>query len=256
MKRLAFLFLFLQSILFSQIKTETVEYKDGSTTLKGFIAYKTEASQKMPAVIIVHEWWGLNDYPKMRAKQIAEMGYLAFAVDMYGNGKSTTDPQEAGKLAREFYSDIPKLRQRITAAYEYIKHNKMVDPEKIATIGYCFGGGVALELARTGTNIKGAVCFHGAIATPHPEETKNVKAKILVFLGADDKYESDADKKSFENEMNNAGVDWQLNLYSGTVHAFTNPAAGNDPSKGAAYNERADKRSFNEMEYFFKEIFK
>ena len=254
-KLFAVFFLLTAVAATAQIKTETVEYKDGDTVLKGFIAYNSKIKSKAPAVMIVHEWWGLNDYPKMRAKQLAEMGYFAFAVDMYGEGKVVTTPQEAGKLAGEVRSDIPKLRKRIVSALDFIKKDKRVDPNRVAVIGYCFGGGVALELARTGADIKGAICFHGGVNTPHPEETKDVKAKILVCLGADDKYETPADVKSFEDEMNRLNVDWQLNYYSGAVHAFTNPNAGNNPASGVAYNARADKRSFEEMKMFLKEIF-
>jgi len=254
MWRFAILTLLLQLPLFAQIKTETVEYKDGDVTLKGFLAYK-ESTSKLPAIMIVHEWWGLDDYPKMRAQQLAELGYFAFAVDMYGDGKIAVSPDEAGKLAGELRGNISKLRNRINAALEFIKKNKRVNTSKVAVIGYCFGGGVALELARSGADIKGAVGFHCPMATPNPSETKNVKAKILLCQGADDKFLPEADIKTFENEMNNAKVDWQLNFYSGAVHSFTNPKSGNNSSSGIAYNERADKRSFETMKQFLQEIF-
>jgi dienelactone hydrolase len=256
MLRLAIIILLLSQIrLFSQIKTETVEYKDGGVNLKGFIAFEENITGKLPVVMIVHEWWGLNDYPKMRAQQLAELGYLAFAVDMYGDGKVAVSPADAGKLAGAVRGDIPKLRDRINSAFEFIKSDKRADPSKIAIIGYCFGGGVALELARTGADLKGAVCFHGGVSTPNPAETKIVKAKILICQGGDDKNVSDKDLKSFQDEMNGLKVDWQINIYSGAVHAFTNPKAGNNPSSGVAYNERADKRSFAEMKQFLNEVF-
>lgn len=254
MLRLAILTLLLQIPLLAQVKTATVEYKDGNTVLKGFIAYK-ESMKKLPAVLIVHEWWGLNDYPKMRAKQLAELGYLAFTVDMYGDGKVAATPEEAGKLAGGVRGDITALRQRINAALDFIKNDPRVDPNKIAAMGYCFGGGVVLELARSGADIKGVISFHGGLSTPNPSETKNVKAKILICHGADDKYVSDKDIKTFEDEMNSNKVDWQMNFYSGAVHAFTNPNAGNNNASGVAYNANADKRSFEEMKRFFTEIF-
>lgn len=255
MLRLALILLLSQVQLFSQIKTETVEYKDGDVTLKGFIAYKGSGSAKLPAVLIVHEWWGLNDYPKLRAKQLAELGYFAFAVDMYGDGKIAASPDEAGKLAGAVRGDISKLRARINSAFEYVRKDKRVDPSKIAAIGYCFGGGVVLELARSGDDVKGVVCFHGGVATPNPSETKNVKAKILICQGGDDKFVPEKDLKSFQDEMNGLKVDWQINIYSGAVHSFTNPKSGNNPSSGAAYNEKADKRSFEAMREFLIEVF-
>jgi dienelactone hydrolase len=247
--------LLLQIPLLAQVKTEIVNYKDGDLNLKGFLAYK-ESKTKLPVVLIVHEWWGLNDYPKMRAQQLAGLGYAAFAVDMYGDGKVAATSDEAGKFAGEVRGDISKLRSRINAAYEFIKHDKRINPDKIAIIGYCFGGAVALELARTGVDLKGAVVFHGGLSTANPSETKSVKAKILVCTGGDDKFVSEKDILAFQDEMNKAKVDWQINIYSGAVHAFTNPKSGNNPASNVAYNENADKRSFEAMKQFFNEIFK
>ena len=254
MWRFALITLLLQIPLLAQAKTEIVNYKDGNTNLKGFFACK-ESKSKLPVVLIVHEWWGLNDYPKMRAQQIAGLGYAAFAVDMYGDGKVATSPDEAGKFAGEVRGDLSKLRNRINAAYEFIKKDKRIDPHKIAIIGYCFGGTVALELARSGADLKGVVVFHGGLSTANPSETKNVKAKILVCTGGDDKYVPEKDILAFQDEMNKAKVDWQINIYSGAVHAFTNPKSGNNPASNVAYNENADKRSFEAMKQLFKEIF-
>jgi dienelactone hydrolase len=255
MFKLFLIYLLLQVSILSQIKTEVVKYSDGTTNFKGFIAYNSGMSQKAPAVLIVHEFWGLNDYPKMRAEQLAGMGYVVFAVDMYGDGKVASSVEEASKLAGSVKSDINLLRNRIKTAFEFIKKDSRVNPDKIAIIGYCFGGTVALELARTGADVKGVVCFHGGVTTPNPQETKNVKAKILLCLGGNDKYVPDTDKKSFEDEMNNAGVDWQMIIYSGAVHSFTNPKSGNNPSTGAAYNKNADVRSYNAMKQFLTEVF-
>jgi len=255
MLRFFLLLLLVQIPLIAKIKTETVEYKDGDVILKGFLAYNTDSSSKLPAVLIVHEWWGLNDYPKMRAQQLAELGYVAFAVDMYGDGKVAASNDEAGKLAGSIRGDIPKLRNRINIALDWLKQNPHVDPDKIAAIGYCFGGTVALELARSGADIKGVVTFHGGLSTPNPADTKDVKAKILVCTGGDDKSVPEKDIMAFQKEMNDAKVDWQMNIYSGAVHAFTNPKSGNNPAVGVAYNEKADKRSFEAMKQFFHEIF-
>ena len=255
MLRILFLLLLIQIPLIAKIKTETIEYKDGDVILKGFLAYNTNSTAKSPAVLIVHEWWGLNDYPKMRAQQLAELGYVAFAVDMYGDGKVAASNDEAGKLAGGIRGDIPKLRNRINIALAWLKQNPHVNPNKIAAIGYCFGGTVALELARSGADIKGVVIFHGGLNTPNPADTKDVKAKILVCTGGDDKSVQEKDISAFQKEMNDAKVDWQVNIYSGAVHAFTNPKSGNNPAIGVAYNEKADKRSFEAMKQFFHEIF-
>ena len=255
MLRFLFLMMLIQIPLLAKVKTEIVEYKDGDVTLKGFLAYNTNSTEKLPAVIIVHEWWGLNEYPKMRAQQLAELGYAAFAVDMYGDGKVASSGEEAGKLAGSIRGDIPKLRKRINVALDWLKQNPHVNPNKIAVIGYCFGGTVALELARSGADIKGVVTFHGGLGTPNPADTKDVKAKILVCTGGDDKFVPQTDIMAFQKEMNDAKVDWQMNVYSGAVHSFTNPKSGNNPAMGVAYNENADKRSFEAMKQFFIEIF-
>jgi len=255
MFRVFLLLVLAQISLLSKVKTEIVEYKDGDVTLRGFLAYNTNTTEKLPAVLIVHEWWGLNEYPKMRAQQLAELGYVAFAVDMYGAGKIASSPEEAGKLAGNIKGNIPELRNRINAAIDWLKQNKHVNPNKIAAIGYCFGGTVALELARSGADVKGVVVFHGGLSTPDASANKTVKAKILICTGGDDKYVPQTDIMAFQKEMNEAKVDWQINVYSGAVHAFTNPKSGNNPSIGVAYNENADKRSFEAMKQFFREIF-
>jgi dienelactone hydrolase len=256
MLRFLFMLLLIQIPLIAEVKTETVEYKDGDSVLKGFFAYNADLTTKLPAVLIVHEWWGLNDYPKMRALQLAELGYAVFAVDMYGDGKVAGSSEEAGKLAGNIRGDIPKLRNRINIALDWLKQNPHVNPDKVAAIGYCFGGMVALELARSGAAINGVVVFHGGLITPNPADTKNIKAKILVCTGGDDKSIPEKDIIAFQKEMNDAKVDWQLNIYSGAVHAFTNPKSGNNPASGVAYNEEADKRSFEAMRQFFLEIFR
>jgi dienelactone hydrolase len=241
---------------FPQIHTETVEYKDGDVILKGFLAYNESIKEKRPGVLVVHEWYGLNDYAKMRTEQLAKLGYVAFAADIYGNGIVAKNSEEAGKLAGEYRKDLAKFRRRLNAALEVIEQNKLVDRNNVAAIGYCFGGGGVLELARSGADIKGVVSFHGGLSTPNPDDAKNIKAKVLVLHGADDPYVNAEQIEAFRKEMNAAEVDWQMNYYSYAVHAFTNQNAGNDPSKGAAYNEKADKRSWQAMKDFFDEIFK
>jgi len=238
------------------IKTEAVEYKDGDTALEGYLAYDDSAKAPQPLVLVVHEWWGLNDYAKGRARQLAEMGYVAFAVDMYGKGVLATDAKQAGELAGKLRSDRKLMRQRITAALEAAKANPRVDAKRIAAIGYCFGGTVVLELARSGADIAAVVSFHGGLDTPAPADGKNIKCKVLVLSGADDRSVPLSQIASFEDEMRQGKVDYQIVLYGGAVHGFTKPANGNDPSKNVAYNAEADRRSWQAMKDFFAEIFK
>lgn len=237
------------------IHTEAVEYKDGDATLEGYLAYNDTIKEKVPGILIVHEWTGINDYTKMRVEQLAKLGYVAFAADIYGKGIRPQTMEEAGKQAAIYRSDRPLMRKRANLGLEVLKKNPMVDVNRIAAIGYCFGGGTVLELARSGADIKGAVSFHGNLDTPDPDDAKNIRAKVLVLHGADDPNVPAEQVAAFEKEMRNAKVDWQLVKYGNAVHSFTNPASGDDPAKGVAYNEKADKRSWIAMRQFFEELF-
>ncbi len=238
------------------VRTEKVTYRQGDTELVGFLAYDDAAAGRRPGVLVAPEWWGLNDYAKRRAEQLARLGYVAFALDMYGKGKTTTDPKEAGLLAGRFRSDRQLMRARAAAGLEVLKGRPLVDPARLAAIGYCFGGTVVLELARSGADLKGVVSFHGGLATPNPADAKNIKGKVLVLHGADDTFESPAEIAAFQEEMRQGHVDWQMVFYGGAVHSFTNPDAGKAGIKGVAYNEAADRRSWQAMQDFFAEIFK
>lgn len=237
------------------IHTEIVNYKQGDTVLEGYLAYDDSIKEKMPGVLIVHEWTGVGPYVKKRAEQIAALGYVGFAIDIYGKGIRPKDSKEASIQAGIYRSDRSLMRERAKAGLEKLKKYRFVDPQRIAAIGYCFGGGVVLELARSGADIAGVVSFHGNLDTPHPEDAKNIKAKILVCHGADDPYVTPEHVMAFQNEMRAAGVDWQMISYGNAVHSFTNPDSGNAPSGGAAYNEKADRRSWEAMKSFLKEIF-
>jgi dienelactone hydrolase len=240
----------------SEVKTEAVEYKHGDTVLEGYLAYDDAMEGKLPAVLVVHEWMGLGDHAKNSANKLAEMGYVAFAVDIYGKGVRAKDTKEAAELAGKYRGgDRSLLRGRINAALEWIRQHEKVDAQNVAAIGYCFGGTTVLELARSGADVKGVVSFHGGLGAVNAEDAKKIKCKVLVLHGADDPYVSAEEIAGFKKEMRDAGVDWQMIYYSGAVHSFTNPAAGNDNSKGAAYNEKADKRSWEAMRLFFFEIF-
>jgi dienelactone hydrolase len=259
----AFILLFLSLMCFlifayeasAKIIAKDIEYKDGDTALQGYLAYDDSLKGKLPGILIVHEWNGLGNYVKNRAQQLAGLGYVAFCADIYGKGIRPQTMEECAKQATIYRSDRQLMRRRANAGLEELKKQKMTDGLNLAAIGYCFGGGVALELARSGSDIKGAVSFHGNLDTPNLLDAKNIKAKILVLHGAQDPYTSSEQISTFQKEMKDAGIDYQFIIYSGAVHRFTNPEAGNDPSKGTAYNEKADKRSWQAMKDFYNEIF-
>ena len=240
---------------FAAIKTETIEYKEGDTTLEGVLIYDDSIMNKRPGILIAHQWKGLTDYEKKRGEMLAKLGYVAFAADIYGKGIRPKDVQEAGQFSAKYKNDRPLLRRRVNAAFEQLKKSQFVDAQKTAAIGYCFGGTTVLELARSGADIDGVVSFHGALATPTPDDAKNIKGKVLALHGADDPFVPPAEVQGFEEEMRKAKVDWQLVAYGNSVHSFTDWNAGNDNSKGAAYNEKADKRSWEDMKDFFNELF-
>jgi dienelactone hydrolase len=239
----------------AKIKTEVVEYKQGDTILEGYLAYDpAKVKKSAPGVLVVHEWTGVGPYVQKRAELLAEMGYVAFAADIYGKGVRPANPDAAGKEAGKYKGDRKLMRERVLAGLNVLKARKEVNPRKTAAIGYCFGGTTVLELARAGADVKGVVSFHGGLDSPNPADGKNIKAKVLVLHGADDPYVPAKDIAAFEDELREGGVDWQLVKYAKAVHSFTNPGAGNDPSKGAAYNADADRRSWEAMKVFFKEI--
>lgn len=256
MKKFIFLtlLLFWQADAHAAIHTETVEYKDGDTILEGYLAYDDAIETKRPGVLIVHEWMGLGPYAQRRAREIAGLGYVAFAADIYGKGVRPQNHEEAGEQAGIYKKDRASMRQRVNAGLQILEDHPLVDPSRMAAMGYCFGGTAVLELARSGADVRGVVSFHGGLDTPHPEDAKNIKAKVLVLHGADDPFSPASEVAQLENEMKNAGVDYQVVLYEGAVHSFTNPETGNDPSKGAAYNESADKRSWEAMKQFFQKV--
>jgi dienelactone hydrolase len=255
MKYFLICILLIASSANATIKTQTIEYKEGDTVLEGYLAYDTAGAAKKPGVLIVHDWTGLRETMKKRAEMLAKMGYVAFAADIYGKGIRPTDPKEASKVAGSYKNNRTLLRARVNAGLDELEKQSNVDKSKVAAIGYCFGGTTVLELARSGADIRGVVTFHGGLDSLHPEDAKNIKAKILILHGADDPFVPADQVKAVETELTNAKVDWQLIKYSGAVHSFTIPEAGNDNSKGAAYNEKADKRSWQAMKDFFQEIF-
>jgi dienelactone hydrolase len=256
MKNLIFALLVLLCAMKTQaaVHTETVEYKQGDTTLEGFLAYDDSISGKRPGVLVVHQWFGLTDYEKLRATQLAQLGYVAFCADIYGKGVRPKEASEAGALAGKYKTDRALLRARVNAALDVLKKNELVDTTRVAAIGYCFGGTTVLELARSGADLNGVVSFHGGLDSPTPADGKNIKCKVLALAGADDPFQKPEDLTAFESEMRDNKVDWQIVFYGGAVHAFTQPDPG-FVNAGAKYNEKADKRSWEAMKTFFAEIF-
>ena len=239
------------------IKEEVVTYKAGDKTMKGFIVYNDANKKPTPAVLIVHEWWGLTEYPKQRAHQLAEMGYVAFCVDMFGEGKVADNVEDAKKYSGEVYSNPATLKERFLAAYETLIKRKDVDVKKVAAIGYCFGGTVCLNAATMGAPLVGVVSFHGGLAGIKASKDL-LKAKILVCHGGADKFISEDDITNFKKQMNDAGATYDFKVYEGALHAFTNPKSTENGKKFGlpiAYNEAADKASWIDMKAFFKKVF-
>jgi dienelactone hydrolase len=239
----------------AKIVTQTIEYQQGDTALEGYLAYDDAVAGKRPGVLVVHQWFGLTDYEKHRAEQLAALGYVAFCADIYGKDSRPKNVQEAGAQAGKYKGDRALLRARVNAALDELKKNDLVDAGRVAAIGYCFGGTTVLELARSGADLNGVVSFHGGLDSPTPADGKNIKCKVLVLAGADDPFQKPDDLTAFESEMRDAKVDWQIVFYGGAVHAFTQPNPG-FVNAGAKYNEKADKRSWQAMKDFFAEIFK
>jgi len=240
-----------------KIKEEIVSYTADGVTLKGFVAYDENVTGKRPAILIVPEWWGLNDYPKMRARKLAELGYIAMAADVFGNGKIAANPTEAQELTAPFYKDPVILKKRLDAAQKKIREYKQTDPENIAIIGYCFGGFAALNYAKLGADLKGVVSFHGGMGGAPLDKTL-LKAKVLVCHGANDKFVAQKDVEDFKHKLDSLGVENTLKIYPNATHAFTNPeatATGKKFNMPIEYNADADRDSWNDMKIFLAGIF-
>lgn len=239
------------------VKEENVTYSADTATLNGFVAYDQNSTARRPVVLIVHEWWGLNDYVRSRARQLAEMGYLAMAVDMFGNGKTADNPQDAQAYASPFYTNAQLMKTRIDAALNRVKQFPQADTANIAGIGYCFGGAVVLNTAKLGADFKGVVSFHGSLAGVTPKK-ELLKAKVLVCHGNADSFVPAAEVAQFRKSMDSIGADYTFKTYDSATHAFTNPDATETGKKfniPIAYNAEADKASWNDMKAFFDRIF-
>lgn len=242
----------------SVIAGNEITYQDDSVQLKGFVAYDSTTNDKRPVVLVLPEWWGIGDYTKGRAKQLAELGYLAIAVDMYGNGAEAADPEAAGKMAAGFYADPQMAKRRFDAALARILSYPQADAAKVAAIGYCFGGAQVLNVARLGEKLNGVVSFHGNLVGVKPDKN-TLKARILICHGEADQFVKQAEVDQFRKQMDSAGIAYTFKSYPGATHAFTNPAAtvtGKKFRMPIEYDEAADKASWNDMKAFFADIFK
>ena len=236
------------------LHSEPVAYKQDTASLEGLLVYDA-SKPKAPGIVLVPDWMGMTDLARQYAEKVAKLGYVVLVADIYGKNFRPKDMQAASAQASLYKNDRALIQARARAALDQLLKSAKVDTSRIAAMGYCFGGGVALELARSGANLDGVISFHGNLDTPHPDQAKNIKGEVLVQHGADDPFVTQDQVKAFEDEMRAAKVDWHLIQYGGAVHGFTNPNAGSDNSKGMAYNAKADKRSFQAMQDFYQEIF-
>lgn len=245
--------LLLSAPLSAALHTEVVEYQDGDVKLKGYLAYDDSIEGPRPAVLVAPEWWGLNDYTRGRAEMLAELGYVAFAVDMYGDGKTTDDPKQAEAWMKAITADAGAWQNRAKAGFAALKKQQDVDPEQLAAIGYCFGGSTVMQLAYAGADLAGVASFHGSLP-PAPAGVK-LKPSVLIAHGDADPMVPPERVKAFTDALNAAGADWQLLSYSGAQHAFTNPAADDYKIPGVKYDEKADARSWDALQLFLGEVF-
>jgi dienelactone hydrolase len=236
------------------IVTKTIDYRDGEKLLEAFVAYDDRFTAPRPVVLINHTWVGRDNFVEGKAHKIAELGYVGFAVDMYGKGILGSSPEESAKLMKPFIDDRAMLQQRMKAALAAAKQLPWVDNDNCAAIGFCFGGLCVLDLARTGIELKGVVSFHGLLGAPGNIHNNTIKAKVLALHGHDDPMVPVEQVIAFEQEMTQANADWQLHSYGHTLHAFTNPVA-NDPKFGTVYKPDADRRSWQAMQNFLTELF-
>ncbi len=244
---------------FAAVQGREVEYEVGDTTLKGYLAYDDAHTGRRPAILVVHEWWGHDEHARESARRLAEAGYVGFALDMYGEGKQAHHPEDAGKFAGEVYSDMQGMRARFAAAREYLEQQAVVDPARLGAIGYCFGGGVVLEMARAGEDLRGVVSFHGSLDTPAAATPGAVTAHVLVLTGGADPFVPKEQVETFEREMDAAGSKYRIISYPGVKHSFTNPQATENGKKfnlPLEYNAAAAKQSWSEALAFFERVMK
>ena len=239
----------------AQIVSETLSYRDGETLLSGEIYYDSANKNKRPGILVVHEWWGLNDYVKQRAKMLAKLGYIAFAVDMYGKGKVTQHAKDAKTWMTQITSNVEAWQKRAQLGLAMLKKHKLTQTDQIAAIGYCFGGNTVMQLAYSGADISGVVSFHGSLPVASPDQAKAIVSPVMIAHGYADSFIPKDRVAAFKQALDEAGVDWQFHTYSAAKHGFTNPNAGQYQMDALAYNKNADLRSWQQMQAFFNAIF-
>ena len=233
---------------------QPVPYRQDSLAMEGqLVLPASPPAGKLPGIVLMPDWMGVSPQAIAYAKRISEWGYAVLVADLYGKGAQPKNAKDAGKLSAALKGNTMLMRKRAAAALEALKQQAGVDGDKIATVGFCFGGMASLELARSGAPLQGIVSVHGNLTTPLPGDTKNIHGKVLVLQGADDPYATPAQAQTFAGEMKQAGVDWQMIYYGGAVHGFTNPGSGTDVRQGLAYNAKADRRAFAVMKDFLAE---
>ncbi len=240
------------------IANATLRYKAGNATLESYLAWDDTSSKPRPGVMVIHEWWGLDDYVKGRANQLAAMGYTALAVDMYGGGKEAANPDEAGKAMNAVLGDMDNGTKRLATSLAVLKSQKLVDAKRTAAIGYCFGGAMVLHMARSGMDVGGVASFHGSLGSFADPAPGSIRAKVLVCHGGDDKLVADDDIKAFRTQMDKAQAKYEFVSYPGALHGFSNPeATGRGKKYGLplAYDEKTDKASWAKMKSMFDSIF-
>jgi dienelactone hydrolase len=235
------------------IRTETITYRQGDAVLEGYLAYDDAVTEKRPGILVFHTKRGIGEFIEERVRALAALGYVAFAGDVYGKGVRPQGDEESSVESAKYKNDRPLTRARVQAAYDLLRANPHVDADRLAVSGYCAGGMFALELARSGAPVAAVAVFHGTLTTPTPADAKNIKGRVLVMHGADDPSAPLTEVQGLIKEMKDARVDFQLELYGGVVHGFTEPKNGNDTSRSTAYNERADKKSWASMQELFRE---
>lgn len=251
---LAAVFAFATLPALAEVQTKMVEYKDGDTTLKGYLAWDDAVEGKRPGVLVVHEWWGLNDYARSRADQLAELGYVAFALDMYGGDKVTDHPKQAGEWMREITANTQAWQARAQQGLEVLKQQEEVDADHVAAIGYCFGGSTVMQMAYAGADVDAVVSFHGSLPAA-PEGVGEVGPRVLVAHGRDDAFIKPEQVQAFKEGLDKAGAEWEFIEYSGARHAFTNPNAASYGVDNIQYDKKADERSWAAMITLFDDIF-
>lgn len=240
------------------LHTENIAYTAGGRNLQSFLAFDTAQSGRRPGVVVFSEWWGLNDYIRRRASELVELGYVALAADVYGDGKTAADATEAGALMNGLFADLPATTERIRAAVQTLAARPEVDPKRLGAMGYCLGGALALHAARIGLDLRGVASFHGSLDRTHPAKKGDVKAKVLVCHAGGDQFVQPAQVEAFRKEMQELGVDLEFHAWPDTQHAFTNPQATENGKRYGlplAYDAKADRESWDRMKTFWSRVF-